>query len=125
VLFNNRPIISRTILRRQLFLLNKYDDDADDDDNRLTIWRAAWTSLLNIVEQHSGIWRPWPPKTIHIRTSRSRLCYALSDLDSSYTNTTRLSITHLFTVSFFHRRVAHHSSFPTPNGMAIFRRGLP
>jgi len=27
--------------------------------------------------------------------------------------------------SFFHRRVAHHSSFSIPNKMAIFRRGSP
>jgi len=27
--------------------------------------------------------------------------------------------------SFFHHRVAHHSSFSIPNAMAIFRRGPP
>ena len=27
--------------------------------------------------------------------------------------------------SFFHHRVAHHSSFPIPNGMSIFRREPP
>jgi len=54
------------------------------------------------------------------------LCRGKMSVRLSVRHTQVLSLNgYRYPQSFFHHRVAHHSSFPIPNGMSIFRREPP